>query len=250
MIKIHPKNALGIVVNNNVSEEGYLIKTYTRDGKQLSLYENDSGKGQQAAKFQSIIKDLEIVKYNLNYIMTEENTVISTENYLINPDTNSHVIANFFTSSVIMYCRCFAMSQGKGRGTGRGRGIKLDENEHIKKNLPQHLLIHRFIKQLRDEYFAHAGEDVIDSYIALFLFDGSNTLPIVHASYHLEIETDCIIEFLQLTNDLIHQLRTKVEALLKDELERVKGKRIPIERMVKFINCKKMNWTIWKENQS
>ena len=120
---------------------------------------------------------------------------------------------SLWMSAVVTYGKCFA--------TAKGRKIKLEE-KHIKDTCPDALSFHKDLMELRNEFFAHAGNNDYElSNVAVILSHDLNNKAVIGVN-HINIKKRGVTdEFITPFSHLCSELYKVVEKLGKPVLENV-----------------------------
>ncbi len=132
---------------------------------------------------------------------------------LISTVEHREIQYSLWMSAVMTYSKCFS--------TAKGRKIKLEDN-HVKKAYPEALDFHKDIIELRNGFFAHAGEnDYEHSNVAVILSSDINNKAVIGVN-HINIKKSSVTdEFIKPFSCLCSELYKVVEALGKPVHEKI-----------------------------
>ncbi len=153
---------------------------------------------------------------------------------LIESTENQNVSYSLWMSAVITYGKCFA--------TAKGRRIKL-EKLHVEKFDPEALDFHSAIIDLRNEYFAHAGNNDYEHYQVCIILAPSTDPPAVLGATHTSFKKNVALEdelnaFKALCDGLYH-----VAENIADEVHKLvisEHKDMPIDSLYKKVTDRKL----------
>ena len=156
----------------------------------------------QAAGYRSIIKDLQYVKvilehgiksfpsYDASYSVSETEDLASCTS----DDIETQMIRSIYLSATVTYMKAFV--------SANGRKTKLDEKMVFKKTSDKK--IHNHVKEDRNQFVAHAGENSreISNTVLVLYPDGTGIIepPFTHASYIMAPPVEELSNLLHITN--------------------------------------------------
>lgn len=214
------------IVSNGVN--GERLVSYIIDDKTCPAIFIKSRDGQKAARYRSIIKDLE---YTIAVAELALETILPTKTAYQTSDTEAHrhlpirhrdilIARSAYISSVITYAKAFS--------NAHGRGLKLEPKDIFESTAD--LKIHQRVVDDRHDYIAHAGKNKRETTNTIVLLDPDGTSgiiegPFTHASFVQKPQENYFRDLIRISNIALSKCLSKEQDALREIGKLMRSKR-------------------------